>query len=241
MKQQVFIIGGGSAFDTHEAYIESLKKREVSLEKLSFKDWKGNLPTNLGDSFEVYFLQMPNRFNARYLEWKIWFEKYVPYMQDNCIFVGHSLGGVFFAKYLSEEILQKKVRATFLVAAPYNTATNHPYVDFNINKPLTSFESQGGQIFLYQSRDDQSVPFSNLADYVRELPNATVRIFDNRGHFNDEQFPEIVEDIKYLTASVPPLAETSWFCMRPVRSIASCPLKYSRPGWPGWAQRESRK
>ncbi len=43
MKQQVFVIHGGTAFDTYEEYFEYLKNKEVSLEKLQGRDWKMNL------------------------------------------------------------------------------------------------------------------------------------------------------------------------------------------------------
>jgi hypothetical protein len=114
------------------------------------------------------------------------------------IFLGHSLGGIFLVKYLSGETYPKKIRATMLVAAPYNTPTDWPYADFNIVTPLTKFATQGGKIFLYQSEDDVDVPFSNFERYRAELPTATARTFTDRGHFLQEEFPELVDDIRSL-------------------------------------------
>ena len=102
MKQQVFVIHGGTAFDTYEEYISYLQKKEVSLEKLLGRDWKLNLQDNLGSDYEVFLPKMPNAQNAVYKEWCIWFEKYLPLLDDGVILVGHSLGAVFLAKYLSE-------------------------------------------------------------------------------------------------------------------------------------------
>ncbi|HRH55689.1 MAG TPA: alpha/beta hydrolase [Candidatus Paceibacterota bacterium] len=198
MKQQVFAIHGGNAFDTYEEYIADLKQQEVTIERTRSLDWKGNLQKVLGDSFEVILPRMPNSQNARYAEWKIWFEKFVPQFEEDVIFIGHSLGGIFLAKYLSEEKYPKRIKATLLVAAPYNAPDDHPYVDFNILTDLTGLQEQGGKIILYQSEDDQLVPFSNFERYRRELPGVTTRVFTDRQHFNASEFPEIVSDIQNL-------------------------------------------
>ena len=141
---------------------------------------------------------MPNATNARYAEWKIWFDKIVPLLDEEVIFIGHSLGGIFLAKYFSENDYPKKVKATMLVAPPFNTPTEHPLVDFNIETNLGKFEEQGGKIFLYHSKDDEVVPFSNCERYQKELPEAQYNIFEDRQHFNQNEFPEIVEDIRSL-------------------------------------------
>lgn len=193
MSKQILVIHGGEAFDTYEEYVAALKTWEVSLDNK--KGWKSSLQETLGDEYTVIQPRMPNATNAKYAEWKIWFEKYIPLLEESVIFIGHSLGGIFLAKYLSEEIYPKKITATFLVAAPYNTETNHPLADFNITQPLTKFEEQGGEIYLYHSNDDQVVPFSNFERYRNELPNTHVRIFDDRGHFNGEEFVELRNDL----------------------------------------------
>lgn len=198
MKQQIFSIHGGNAFETYEEYLADLKQKEVSIEGTRFMDWKGNLQKVLGDSYEVILPRMPNSQNARYAEWKIWFEKFVPLFEENIIFIGHSLGGIFLAKYLSEEKYPKKIRATLLVATPYNAPNDHPYVDFNILTDLSGLQEQGGEIILYHSKDDQVVPFSNFQRYQKELTTAAVRIFTDRQHFNGADFSELISDIQNL-------------------------------------------
>jgi len=198
MKQQVFVIHGGNAFDTYEEYLADLKQKEVTIVGTRSMDWKGNLQNTLGDSYEVILPRMPNSQNARYAEWKIWFDKFVPQFQENIVFIGHSLGGIFLAKYLSEETYSKKIKATLLVAAPYNAPDNHPYVDFNILTDLSGLEKQGGEVILYHSKDDQVVPFSNFERYQKELSTATVRVFTDRQHFNQTDFPELTEDVQVL-------------------------------------------
>jgi len=197
--KQICIIHGGNAFEKYDEYLSYLKNKDISLEKLSFKDWKVNLTDQIGEGYEVISPKMPNSQNARYVEWKIWFERLVPFLNDGVIFIGHSLGGIFLAKYLSENYFPKKISGTFLISAPFNSENEHPIVDFILTKDLAKFSTQGGQIFLYQSKDDVVVPYSNVISYQNMLPGARVRIFEDRGHFKQADLPELVEDIKSLT------------------------------------------
>src|SRR4026208_1089333 len=102
MKKQVVVIHGGDAFETHSEYIAFLKEYVVdSLKFFTDTRWKARLQTDLEEEYEVISPKMPNAFNARYEEWKIWFEKLIPLLDNEVILVGHSLGGIFIAKYLS--------------------------------------------------------------------------------------------------------------------------------------------
>jgi len=198
MKHQIFVIHGGHASNSYEEYLKYLKEKEVTLGRLRSKDWKASLGEKLGEEFEVFAPKMPNQQNAKYLEWKIYFEKLIPLMESDVVLIGHSLGGIFLAKYLSEETFPKKIRATFLVAAPFDAPDGRSLADFVLSSSLNKFEQQGGDIFLYQSRDDDVVPFSNVEEYQRALPHAHVSVFDDMGHFNSEHFPELEKDIRSL-------------------------------------------
>ena len=68
--------------------------------------------------------QMPNKQNADYQAWKIEFEKILPDLDKDSILIGHSLGGIFLAKYLSENKLAQKLDSLHLVAAPYYKCGN---------------------------------------------------------------------------------------------------------------------
>lgn len=196
MKKQVVVIHGGDTFDTYEAYIEFSKGFELDFGRLRAEKWKDSLGEKLGDDFDVFCPEMPCKQNAKYLEWKIRFNKLVPFFEDEVVLVGHSLGGIFLAKYLSEHIVSKKVRAVFLVAAPFIGTKKYSLVDFVLPKSLDTLEHQTGKIFLYQSEDDPVVPFDHLEMYRQKLPRAEVVIFKDRKHFNQPEFPELVEQIR---------------------------------------------
>ena len=199
MKKQVIIIHGGEAFDNYGAYLVFLRKYKLDLKRFKSgkKDWKSSLNKRLGKNFEVILLTMPNKLNAKYLEWKIIFKKFIPYFKPGVILIGHSLGGIFLARYLSENKIPKKVRATFLIAAPYNVKKSG-LADFILPKSLKKFEKQSGKIFLYQSQDDSIVPFKDFENYRKNLKNSVGRVFKNRGHFNQASLSELVRDLKSI-------------------------------------------
>ncbi|MDP1689021.1 MAG: alpha/beta hydrolase [bacterium] len=199
MRKQIIVIHGGDCFTTYEEYISFLRNYEINnLSYFEKRGWKSTLQEKLGDDFEVIAPQMPNKFNAKYLEWKIWFEKIFQFLNDDVILLGHSLGGAFLAKYLSENIFPKLIRAIFLISAPYNTDYDCALVEFAPSVSLTNFEKQCGKVFLYHSKDDPVVAYTEFEKYKKELPHVIERVFENRGHFIDEEFPEIIEDIKNL-------------------------------------------
>ena len=192
MKQQIIIIRGGDSFKTHKAYIAFLKAFRIDIKRYASgkKEWKEKLGKIMGKNYEVVIPEMPNRMNARYGEWKMWFEKFVPHMRSGVLLVGHSLGGLFLVKYLSENTFPKKIRAVFLIAAPAGEG------NFPAPKNIKKLEQQGGEIFLYHSIDDSVVPFRDFERYCKKLKEARIRTFSNRQHFNQEQFPELVRDIR---------------------------------------------
>ena len=198
MKKQVIFIHGGETFDTYDDYVKFLKEFEFDPYK-KVKKWKDSLGEKLGEDFEIIAPLMPSSYNAKYLEWKIWFEKVIPYIKDNVVIIGHSLGGIFVAKYLSENVFPKKILATYLIAPPYDDKdSEYSLADFVLPDTLEKFEKQSEKIFLFQSKDDTLVTFVNAEKYAKALPKAKKIIFKDRGHFLQEEFPELIESIKNL-------------------------------------------
>ncbi|OIP79498.1 MAG: hypothetical protein COT39_03570 [Parcubacteria group bacterium CG08_land_8_20_14_0_20_48_21] len=203
MKKQVVVIHGGTSFKTYEDYISYLKNKKISIEKLRLrKEWKDTLPSELGDDYEILVPRMPNGMNAHYEEWKLWFERIANLLNDNVVLVGHSLGGIFLAKYLSENIFPKRVIATMLVAPPFDDGgeleSGESLADFALPSSLAKFTEQSGKIYLIHSKDDPVVPFTHLKKYQQALPNAETVVFEHREHFNQETFPEIIALIKSI-------------------------------------------
>ncbi|MFT5280853.1 MAG: putative alpha/beta hydrolase family esterase [Flavobacteriaceae bacterium] len=195
MKKQIIIIHGGDCFSSYEDYIEFLKDWTIdSLDCFADSGWKKNIAQTLSDKFEVYNPQMPCKINAKYYEWSIWFEKIIPLLRDDVILVGHSLGATFLAKYLAEHTISKIVHSVFLVAGQYDTeGTEYSMADFGMPSDLSLVEKQAKNIHIMHSSDDEVVSFHNLEKFKKALPSACIHTFSNKGHFNQDDFPEIVE------------------------------------------------
>lgn len=198
MKKQVVVIHGGDTFETYEEYLDFLRGYKIDIEryKTDKHDWKPWLRQRLGSDYEIISPIMPNRTNAQFEEWRIWFEKLIPFLHDEVILIGHSLGGTFLPKYLSENSFPKKIKAVFLVGAVYDKDSDgYLLVSFTLPAHLNL---QTDKIYLYHSKDDGVVPFSALEQYKKALPKAQTRVFKDRGHLNQEEFPELVQDILNL-------------------------------------------
>jgi uncharacterized protein len=200
MKQQVVAIHGGTSFDSQEEYIDFLKTRELTLERLTHcDDWRSSLGRVLGEEFEVLVPKMPNATNARYAEWSIWFERCLEFIHDDAILIGHSLGGIFLAKYLACNTLPVRISATIFVAAPFNdTSTVESLNDFAPPNSLEKVAEQSKQIYLIHSQDDPAVPFEQLHYYEQAWPGAHVMALQGKGHIVQDTFPELVELLKSL-------------------------------------------
>lgn len=199
MKRQVILIHGGSTFDAYRDYLSFLKNLKIDLNRYRRTKWSDSLRKELGSRFDVLLPKMPNPMNAKYEEWKILFKKIALLLDNNVILIGHSLGAIFLAKYLSENKFPKKILATLLVSPPYDDeGMKDSLGDFVLPKSLDKLNKQGGKIFVYQSKDDSVVPHSHLEKYKKVLLNVIIREFKKREHFDQSSFPELIKDVKGL-------------------------------------------
>ena len=198
-QQQVMHIHGGSAFDTYEQYIENLKKWSYKIDSSDrLQRWSWNYYNFLNpDTYLVIQPEMPSKQNAKYLEWKIWFEKSFEFLEDGIILVGHSLGGIFLAKYLSENSFPFTITQLHLVAPVYSHENDDEQLaDFRLAKfPGTLLEKEIPEIHIYHSKDDTIVPFEESEKYHKHIPNSQLHVFEGRGHFLGEEFPELFNNI----------------------------------------------
>ncbi|MFH0804965.1 MAG: hypothetical protein V1916_02085, partial [Patescibacteria group bacterium] len=95
-KFQVLFIHGGETFRTQRAYRRFLRTRKIDIS--GWSKWSGPyLDAALGKKFHVIRPRMPLGDNARYSDWKIHFERHIPYLKNGVILIGSSLGGIFLA------------------------------------------------------------------------------------------------------------------------------------------------
>ncbi len=182
MKRQVlFIQGGGDG--AHEAD----GKLVVSLRRA------------LGATYEVVYPRIPNEGAPDYATWKLCISQGLDGLDGEIVPVGHSLGAYFLARYLGEEITHTRpIIGVFLIAAPYpGGGGDWVYEGFTLPEDLGAKFPTGAAVFLYHSRDDQTVPFTHVALYGAELPGATMRETTG-GHQLNEDLTVVARDIERL-------------------------------------------
>jgi predicted alpha/beta hydrolase family esterase len=197
-KTQVLVIHGGMTFKNEKDYLHYLRTKKVSAKKRIY--WAGDyLEKSLGKKFEIIAPRMPLQDNAKYRDWKIFFERYIPLLGKDFILIGSSLGGIFLAQYLSENKLPKKALSAYLVCPPFDdTVIGEDLVGgFKLKSDLSWIEKNCKNLYLMFSKDDESVPVSHAEKYRKKLKNAHIIIYKSKnGHFNVPKFPEIVKLIK---------------------------------------------
>jgi predicted alpha/beta hydrolase family esterase len=152
----------------------------------------------LGTGYRILLPNMPDPENPHYVDWKATLKKELASMEDELILVGHSLGASVLLKYLSEEKLQQRIAGLFLIGAVYWGKKDWEVKEYVLKSNFSSKLPPIRRIFLYHSSDDEVVPISHVRYFANELPNATVREFENRGHLFGRGLPELVEDLKRL-------------------------------------------
>jgi hypothetical protein len=200
MSKQLIIIHGADAWPSETEHLHYLQNTPVSKETFQYTPrWKQKLAQELANDFDVLSPTMPCRSNANFAAWGIWFDRMLPFIEDEAIFVGHSMGGIFLVKYLSENNFPKTIKATILVAAPFDDEnTDEPLCSFALTKPLDNFSKQAGKVYLMHSEDDPVVPYEQVKKYQQALPQAKLINFTDRDHFSQIDFPELRQLITTL-------------------------------------------
>ena len=199
-KTHVVVIHGGMTFKNRKDYLHYLKTRKISLEKRI--SWTGAyLDKKLGRKYEVIRPVMPLKENAKYEDWKIHFERFIPLLRNQSVLIGNSLGGIFLAQYLSENKFPKKIQAVFIICAPFDGTITNEDLDggFRLGKDLSLLQKNASKLFLMFSKDDDIVPVAHAEKYRSKLPNAKIIIYKSKnGHFKVPKFPEIIKIIRGL-------------------------------------------
>ena len=141
-------------------------------------------------------VEMPNAFCPVYDVWKKELERFP--LDEETILVGHSCGGGFIARYLSENNI--KVGKVVLVA-PWlgrpGKEMDRTFFDFNFDKQMSS---KTAGISIFYSTDDNNDILEAVEKIKSSVDNIKITKFDSKGHFtfNDMktvEFPELLEEI----------------------------------------------
>lgn len=200
MKKQLFYIHGGDAYGTYANFLADLENRQLRNPYGEGRvRWTDTLRPGLEDVYEIFTPEMPNKQNAQYTEWKLWFERHFTYLHNDVTFVGWSLGAIFLAKYLSENQTPFTVDSLYLLAAPFCSEDLHE-IDcgsFMLDPELlATLPTKVGQVTLMHSKDDFVVPYEHALIYQTLLLTAELVSFEDKNHFLIETFPELIERLR---------------------------------------------
>ncbi len=134
-------------------------------------------------------------FNPQYNIWKREIERYD--VNENTILVGHSCGGGFLIRWLSEN---KDITLDKLVlVAPWldpDKDLTSKFFNFGIDPDL---QKRVREIHIFISKDDDSDIHETVNIIRKTFPNAKIHEFEDKGHFTQKmklnEFPELLETI----------------------------------------------
>lgn len=144
-------------------------------------------------------IEPPFPFRPRYEDWKREFERFD--IRPDTILVGHSCGGGFLVRYLSEH-KDTHVGKVALVA-PWINPDNNPnsdtadFFDFTIDPDFVS-RTQGVTVFI--SDNDEPSVVETVSILEKTVHAISIERFADKGHFviesmGTEQFPELLKAI----------------------------------------------
>jgi valyl-tRNA synthetase/predicted alpha/beta hydrolase family esterase len=177
----VIIHGGIDEHDRWQQWLESGKSNTYWFGKApadGTKPWKATIRDFCEANYIDCLAPSLIATKAKYEDWKVIFEKAVPYINSNTVLVGHSLGSMFLARYISENKLDYK--SVFLVAgARLSCDDNSSFVAGGDLSILNNSKT-----YIIHSQDDDVVSFQKSQQLAGLLPSANFVELDGYGHLN---------------------------------------------------------
>ncbi|MBE7171176.1 MAG: alpha/beta hydrolase [Williamsia sp.] len=161
------------------------------------------LADNLKDQYKIEYPRMPDEGNPNYETYKAKILEELKKIDTKVVLVGHSVGGCFLLKYLSEEKIDNQITGIFLIATPFWGKEGWQHEGFRLSRDFAQKLPVETPMFFYHGTDDETVPFSHLALYEKELPRARFRKIAGRGHQLDNDLAEVVQDIRSVSNNIP--------------------------------------
>lgn len=164
---------------------------------MSEKHWIPWLKSQLAlNEIDPVSPDLPTPYKPDYKEWMAVFEQYS--LDEDTILVGHSCGGGFLVRWLSEN--KVRVGKVALVAPWIDKTDPRPvpgFFDFKIDPDLIS-RTDGVTLFI--STDDEPEEIRTADELKNTLPSIKVEQFSDRGHFTEgdmgtKEFPELLQSL----------------------------------------------
>ena len=149
-KTDILYIHGGMTFRNQKDYLNYLSNNKSIYLEDKVK-WSGKyLTEKMGRNIRVIRPNMPLKDNAKYEDWKIYFERHLSLLNKNYILIGESLGAIFLSKYLSENKLKNKAKSVYMIAAPFDDSIKGEDLvgGFKLKSDLSLIHQNTNRVFL---------------------------------------------------------------------------------------------
>jgi len=139
--------------------------------------------------------EMPGLYEPNYEKWKDMLERFT--LDENTILVGHSCGGGFLVRWLSENNV--KVGKVVLVA-PWLDPEKVIDPEFFKFEIVPNIASKTESLTVMYSTDDDPEVLESIEMLKEKLENVSFQEFGGKGHFTlnslkTEKFPELLENL----------------------------------------------
>lgn len=179
-KQILFIQGGGNnGYEADIALVASLRKA-------------------LGEDYDINYPKLQSDESASDFGWCRQIGEYIAAAKDNFILAGHSLGAAMVLKYLSENVVGKKIKGLFLLAAPFWSGDEDWKKGLKLSENFAEKLDKTIPLFFYHCKDDEEVPFSHFMLYRKYIAYANFQEIKSGGHRLNNDLLVVAQDIKSL-------------------------------------------
>lgn len=199
----VLLVHGGSS--DGKAVDDKVQRRELiqntySTEK-GLKVWGEYLQALVEEAglsdMQIINPLFPHGHNAVYTEWERFFEQILNDLSfekyQNIVLIGHSLGVMFLQMYFAKNNFQERFSTSHLQV--HLVACGKEEGDFKVSDSWINLNKLYDRVHIYHSIDDTVIPFEEVLLYTQNLPKAIFHKFEDRDHFVQEQFPELLQNI----------------------------------------------
>ncbi len=147
------------------------------------------------NGIETQTPEMPGFYNPNYEAWKDLLEAYSP--NENTILVGHSCGGGFLVRWLSENNINV---GKVILVAPWldpEKVIDPEFFNFKID---ANIDNKTQELTILYSTDDHPEIIRSIEILQSNLLNTNFKKFTDKGHFTlsslkSDKFPELLEII----------------------------------------------
>lgn len=135
--------------------------------------------------------ELPESYDPNYKKWLSVFERFD--VDENTILIGHSRGGTFLIRWLSENKVKTDKVALVAPSLKQDKKLEHGFFDFEIDK---DFPSRTKGVTVFHSTDDKE-GIKETVDFLKKnTEGINYQEFTDKGHFtfNDMgtvEFPEL--------------------------------------------------